>query len=346
MTIDPSLRRAPVPAVPTSPLPNAPRNVNRELERLRARSALQAAHLRRTGRPPASPATSRATSNAWRQAATRVAKAPICKDNPEAFALPDQPELSVTKSGALPAATFAELAAERRYVQARVRVAKVAINMCERCPILAQCRSNVLADIDAGSRPIDTVVAGVAWTSKGLPDPHVHDRVTATEQDQYTLDLMTDGPSTRTDPATSWIPAGLEPLPAIDEILIEEVLSDRNIFDATNGHQKWIAQSQLDQPGGRESEGREVIPYAEEAEIARRAVARDMAPNHLAAVLGCGWERAADLMYGFGAELPNINPSATASRQRAVWLARTRHAEQKKVRLAQASAQLKHATSA
>ncbi|WP_137726335.1 hypothetical protein [Prescottella subtropica] len=348
MAITPMRGRVQSPPQQTT-IPTGPRDVSRDLERLRARSALHAAHLRRTGRPPASPATSRATLDAWRQAASRVSKTAACKDDQDAFMLPDQPDTVSTDSAVLPAATFADLNTEKRYVNARVRAARAAISLCEQCPILAKCRADVLTDIEAGTQPTDAVVAAVAWTSQGLPDPHVHDRVTDLDRDQHSLDALAGTVVYRDDPATNWIPADLEPMPGHDTMLVEAVLSDRNLSTvASGGKSRWVAQSSLDNNPGMRADGREVIPHAEEREIIRQAVAREMAPNTLASLLGCRWDRAADLLHSFGADIPNITPGAAASRHRALWLSRQRHAEQRleQLRQAQASTHPAHALSA
>ncbi|WP_420879071.1 hypothetical protein [Rhodococcus sp. (in: high G+C Gram-positive bacteria)] len=348
MAITPMRGRVQSPAQQTTITTNA-RDITRELERLRTRSALHAAHLRRTGRPPASPATNRATLDAWRQASNRVSKTAVCKDNQDAFVLPDQPDTVPTDSAILPAATFADLNAEKRYVNARVRAARAAISLCEQCPILAKCRADVLTDIAAGTQPTDVVVAAVAWTAQGLPDPHVHDRVTSVERDQHSLDALAGTVVYRDDPATNWIPADLEPVSTIDTMLVEAVLSDRNLLTIASGKKsRWVAQSSLDNNSSIADEDREVIPHAEEQEIIRRAVARGMAPNTLAAILGCRWDRAADLLHSFGADIPNLEPGATARRHRDLWLTRQRHAEHRRAQLrqAQSAAHRSHAISA
>lgn len=322
-----------------SSAPSSQRNVASELERLRARHALQVAHRRRTGRPIASPATNRATQDAWRQAATRVSKMRLCQDDPDSFMLPDPPSLAASTEERVPAATFAELAAERRFVKARIRVAKSAIAACHECPLLQQCRREVLEEVKLGRQPTNTVVAATAWNSRGLPDMHIHDPGSNAELEHHTLDVLAGTKLYRNIPDISWIPADLDPVPTIDEHLVSDVLHRYKSEAALKELPKrFVTQSLLDRKPKVSADGRAVITYGEEREIVRRAVKQQMVPNTLATILGCGWDRAADLLCAYGGEVQDYTPGPQAARHRDLFAARERDTAARKQRIRDAQA--------
>jgi hypothetical protein len=320
------------------PRPVDPRSPAAALERLRRNQTLRAnAVTSALPKRPSnqSPLTRQVTSTAWARATVQASRQRECQRRPELFALSDTDidlvdgittpaDLPPIPAGRRPSvvnlwpATFDDLDAERRAVAARVRQVKPAVNACKGCAFLRQCQDETLDDIACGRRPENVVVAGVAWTADGVPDPHVHEHFSRREASQLTLDDIADFTVYRDNPEVSWLPADLEPIPALDEMTIAAVL-DRTNIDASREktwESKFVSQHYLDCNPGTTAEMKTIISRAEEWEIVRRACESGLTTYNIATVLSTSWARAADMSYVLGFDIPAHKPSTTAVERR------------------------------
>ncbi|MDN5759018.1 MAG: hypothetical protein L0H59_10870 [Tomitella sp.] len=307
----------PAPATPVHPA------LDPNLAALRERFARhKAAAL--AGRRPA-PTAQQATAGVWKTAAAKVARAPECSATPGRFELPDGTEYAAPAGpGGIPPTPFAALDSERAIVRKRVHIARRALVACTNCPLLAQCRRDVLDDISAGAPPTNSVVGGVAWTADGVPDVHVHEPVDPQARYTHTLDALSGVRLDPVRPATDWLPDDLRPLPRYDEVTVREAMSqrriDRNLEDLQDDpsadvrrreQDRFITESWLDLHPAYRVHAQTVITYLDEMEIVRRAVGRGLSPNTLAAILLCGWEKAAGMLLAAGSDVVSETAETT-----------------------------------
>lgn len=313
--------RSPQKAAPATPVHPA---LDPNLAALRERFARHKAAVL-AGRRPA-PSPRRATAGVWKSAAAKVARTPVCSTSPGLFELPDGTEYAAPADpGGIPATPFSALDSEQAIVRKRVHVARRALATCANCPLLTQCRTDVLDAIAAGAPPTNSVVAGVAWTADGVPDVHVHEPVDPRSRTAHTLDALGGMRLDRMCPDTDWLPDDLQPIPRYDEVTVREAMSqgriDRNLEDLQHDpdgdmrrrrQDRFITEAWLDLHPDHETREQTVITYLDEMEIVRRAVDRRMAPNMLSAILLCGWEKAAGMLLAAGAD--NVTDNAETTR--------------------------------
>lgn len=309
---------------PPARTPSAPSTIA-DLDRVRRQVALRSRPAHDPMRRPQSPMTRRAAASAWVAATTAPARQRECHRRPELFDLPDANQSGADTGdrklaqGGLWPATFDDLDAERRAVATRVRQVKPAVNACKGCFFLDQCRGETLKDINCGRRPENVVVAGVAWTERGMPDPHVHNQVALREVNQLALDSVADIALYRDNPELNWIPADLEPTQTVDEATISAVLDSANIAAAREKEPsaRFITQHRLDMNPELNSEGKVVLNHEEEFAVAQRACDLGLTIFNIATVLETSWARAADMVFVLGGDVQKHKPTAAAIARRA-----------------------------